>query len=80
MERVTTGSVLLAAGRVDEAEDALHAALGGAEDGRLPQQIQRAVRAATTGRLREVVQEGLAALERVRLATGTVAAPAPPRA
>jgi hypothetical protein len=46
IERVTTGEVLLATGEREGAEEALLAALAGAETYRLPHQAQRAVRVA----------------------------------
>lgn len=65
IERVTAGQVLLAAGQLDEAEEALRTALTAAETGRLPHQIQRTVRAAESGHLDAIASEGHAALDRL---------------
>ena len=66
IERVTTGEVLVAAGDLDNAEQTLRTALTAAEAGRLPHQVQRAVRAAQNARaLGAVVLEGRAALDRL---------------
>lgn len=65
IERVTAGQVLLAAGQRNEAEQALRAALTAAEVSLLPHQIQRTIRAAETGQLNGVAQDGRTALHRL---------------
>ncbi|MFC0116122.1 helix-turn-helix transcriptional regulator [Kibdelosporangium aridum] len=65
IERVTSGQVLLAAGKRDAAEDALLTALASAEAHRLPHQIQRTIRAANEGGLTDISDAGNAALRRL---------------
>jgi hypothetical protein len=65
IERVTAGEVFLAAGEQDAAQEAIHLAVTSAEAHRLPHQIQRAVRAATSGGLPEVADAGHSALARL---------------
>lgn len=65
IERVTVGQVLLAAGEPDGAREALGAALAAAETYRLPHQIQRTIRAANVGGLKDVATHGEAALSRL---------------
>lgn len=64
IERVTAGEVLLATGDRNGAEEALLAALDGAERYRLPHQAQRAVRVAS-GSFEAVVEAGRAVLTRL---------------
>ncbi len=65
IERVTLGEVYLAAGDHDDAAHALRAAITAAETHHLPHQLQRAIRAAHTGRLTDVKTEGHATLTRL---------------
>lgn len=65
IERITAGDVLLAAHEREEAEAALTAGLCHALSARLPQQVQRAVRVATTGRLDTVADTGRTILNRL---------------
>ncbi|WP_203217881.1 helix-turn-helix domain-containing protein [Nocardia terpenica] len=66
IERVTTGEVLAANQDIDCATDAFEDAIRSAERHRLPHQIQRAIRATTKARIRELADEGKAALRRTR--------------
>lgn len=70
IERVTSGRVLLEAGEQHGAVEAFRTALHSAEAHRLPHQIQRAIRAAESGDLREVAADGAAALQRLRDSLG----------
>ncbi|WP_237774366.1 helix-turn-helix transcriptional regulator [Actinosynnema sp. ALI-1.44] len=65
IERVTAGQVLLAAGKLDAAADALRTALASAESHRLPHQIQRTIRAAHDGGFTDISDAGNAALRRL---------------
>lgn len=65
IERITAGDVLLAAHEREEAEAALTAGLRLALSARLPQQVQRAVRVATAGRLDAVANTGRTLLDRL---------------
>lgn len=67
IERVTAGQVLVAAREPDGAEESLRAALDAAEAHRMPHQVQRAIRAAGQGGLPNVVADGHAALQRLRV-------------
>jgi len=58
IERITAGDVLLEAHEREEAEAALTTGLRHARSARLPQQVQRAVRVATAGRLDAVADTG----------------------
>ncbi|MCT2587678.1 helix-turn-helix domain-containing protein [Actinophytocola gossypii] len=70
IERVTAGQVHLAAGDHDAAEEPLRAALSVAEAHRVPQQIQRVIRAADKSGLTEVKAEGQASLARLNVGCG----------
>jgi transcriptional regulator with XRE-family HTH domain len=65
IERVTAAQVLLAAAQRDEAEEALQAALFGAESQRLPHQIQRTIRLGDDAGLAEISTSGRAAFRRL---------------
>lgn len=65
IERITAGDVHLAAHEREEAEAALTTGLRHAESARLPQQVQRAVRVATAGRLDAVADTGRTLLTRL---------------
>lgn len=65
IERITAGDVLLAANEREAAEAALTTGLRHAESARLPQQVQRAVRVATVGKLDAVADAGRILLARL---------------
>ncbi|MBF6412883.1 helix-turn-helix domain-containing protein [Nocardia cyriacigeorgica] len=73
IERVTTGEVLVAINEPVAATDAFTEAIQAAERHRLPHQIQRTIRATAKAGMREVAEEGQAALKRIRslLISGT---------
>ncbi len=65
IERITAGDVLLAVHEREEAETALTMGLRHAYSASLPQQVQRAVRVATAGRLHAVADKGRTFLTRL---------------
>jgi transcriptional regulator with XRE-family HTH domain len=65
IERITAGHVFLAAHEREEAEAALTAGLRHAQSVRLPQQVQRAIRVATAGKLDAVSDAGRTLLTRL---------------
>ncbi|MDQ3152984.1 MAG: helix-turn-helix domain-containing protein [Actinomycetota bacterium] len=67
IERVTAGQVLVAAREPDGAEESLRAAVDAAEVHRMPHQVQRAIRAVDRGGLHNVVADGHASLQRLRV-------------
>jgi transcriptional regulator with XRE-family HTH domain len=66
IERVTAGEVYLAAGRRDDADNALRSAVTAAEAHQLPHQVQRVIRVARQGQLADLATEANAVVSRLR--------------